>query len=348
MANGSAAAAACSPLPPPLAEGVGETSEADVEGLCVFVTHQSALLALQAALGVEAAHIQIPQFGCYLQADLLLLKPLNDDSGDGSSAGEAHQNSAAAAEVPEVLPEGESSGRLRGGCWREGGKETEAEAVALSAAAAFQHSQPSSGVPVVFEQQAAWLSGGDCCCCKACGLGRTDTPAVGFPSVASGEETCLDGPVNQAKAFPLPIAHPLVSLLPFEPKAKRQLHPNVVVRWLVDGEQPLVLPESLRWKGSSRSSKSTSCNVVLLDDLLRFVDTRWDRFGAPLPPEPLLTHRVAQMTEELEQQQQKMCDFAEQQLLAAQHPRVRRCKLKLAGSCAAAGGFISAAASSQK
>ncbi|PHJ24965.1 hypothetical protein CSUI_001177 [Cystoisospora suis] len=53
--------------------------------LQIFVTHQSALLALQAALGIHTEQLHVPQFGCYISAELLRLRP--PSPGDASFRG---------------------------------------------------------------------------------------------------------------------------------------------------------------------------------------------------------------------------------------------------------------------
>ncbi|CBZ50318.1 conserved hypothetical protein [Neospora caninum Liverpool] len=62
-----------------------EAADSQPPLLQIFVTHQSALLALQGALGVQTEDLHVPPFGCYISAELLRLCP--SSAGDEWSSG---------------------------------------------------------------------------------------------------------------------------------------------------------------------------------------------------------------------------------------------------------------------
>ncbi|CDJ64543.1 hypothetical protein, conserved [Eimeria necatrix] len=372
-AAAAAAAAAAREARSP-ASGGGAATEAaageEAEGLCIFVTHQSALLALQAALGVSAAHMQIPQFGCYLQAELLQVDAPPSfeptDCGGSSSSSRAGDESNRCTEEDQQDNAAKTDGELAAAQQEAAPAttaETEPAAVLAITPAAAEASGTGAAAPVSLPNNSTIDSsdGANVACLSTCGSGcccACCSGAMGCTDTSAGEET-QEGALYQAKASPVPVAKRLLSLMSPLPKTTRRKHPNVVVRWCIDGDQPLALPEVLRWRAISSSSSncddSSNCNIVLLDDLLLFLDSRWERFGPPIPPEPLLALRVAEMTEELEQQQLlqqqqqqqqhgEQCNLAETPLA---ENRVRRYRLALSEpSCSstAAAAAVSAAA----
>lgn len=231
--------------------GDGHNDDAFVEGLCVFVSHQSALLALQAALGIAADHIHVPQFGCFLQAELIELEDTNSlkscDAAcdlitpDGYVCHSSEKPGA--AEMRDVLrtPPGASSfGHSGDSLLSEEGTRS---CSSIRAVGSCEHIQVpplhSSRFSQVKRSEVA-----DSTAFRQCAL-DTAAPYAEFPASVNG----FGGAECISVSLPISTKQLLSPSVP-RPKGQRQKHPNFVIRWTIDGTVPLVLPESLRWSGT--------------------------------------------------------------------------------------------------
>ncbi|PFH32725.1 hypothetical protein BESB_013370 [Besnoitia besnoiti] len=260
------------PAPPPL--------------LQIFVTHQSALLALQGALGVQTPDLHVPPFGCYILAELLRLAPACRAEGQDDASSVASEDIEEATGVPSddeiEMPEearegdgGEDAG-LAGEDERENGETAGVSCGSIpstrgeSAVAALKRRPVSLGSPSSVSAESendpstsSSLSPSSSSRGEPQEAPPGQVPQEGLPSSLSSappspSASTATSSSSAARSFaPDPRLERLTGV---KPKVERRRHPGCLVRWTINGSCPLILPPTLRFvPAETGSPTAASC-----------------------------------------------------------------------------------------
>ncbi|EPT31808.1 hypothetical protein TGME49_253490 [Toxoplasma gondii ME49] len=276
--------------------------------LQIFVTHQSALLALQGALSVPTEELHVPAFGCYISAELLRLNrssagddwdyPIVGDEAKGTADAEERREESRAERVGrKTWKQGERS-HSPWFSYLEFDKQRENKAGCggspLSPLHALSRSEEELSSCTSTPRTAPTDESSSLSCSLVSGRASAATDSVeshgtsfegdrGYPPsnqsaremvgfqlsssvpsyTAENAASPISLPVPEVPVSPSspatqpssrpPVSHPfLEKLTSRKPREARKKHPGYLIRWTINGSQPVVLPPSLRFKPPSQ------------------------------------------------------------------------------------------------